>query len=150
MTTEPPTDDAQPRDLPADGSVGPKPARGSEDYGAGDLEHLERSRARPRAAEHVHRRYHACAACIIWCMKSSTTRSTRRWPTMPKASASRSTPTARCTVEDDGRGIPVELHPDLGVSTLEGVMTVLKFGGKFSKSAYQTLGRSCTAWASRL
>ncbi|MGD9126711.1 MAG: DNA gyrase subunit B [Planctomycetia bacterium] len=44
------------------------------------------------------------------------------------------------TVEDDGRGIPVEDHPDLGKSTLEGVMTVLKFGGKFSKGAYQTSG----------
>jgi DNA gyrase subunit B len=44
------------------------------------------------------------------------------------------------TVEDDGRGIPVETHPDLGISTLEGVMTVLKFGGKFSKGAYQTSG----------
>ena len=44
------------------------------------------------------------------------------------------------TVEDDGRGIPVEMHPDLGFSTLQGVMTVLKFGGKFSKGAYQTSG----------
>lgn len=50
------------------------------------------------------------------------------------------------TVEDDGRGIPVERHPQLSeemdreVSTLEGVMTVLKFGGKFQKGAYQTSG----------
>ncbi len=44
------------------------------------------------------------------------------------------------TVEDDGRGIPVEMHPDLGFSTLQGVMTVLKFGGKFEKGAYQTSG----------
>src|SRR5271163_4879366 len=44
------------------------------------------------------------------------------------------------TVEDDGRGIPVETHPDLGFSTLQGVMTVLKFGGKFEKGAYQTSG----------
>ncbi len=44
------------------------------------------------------------------------------------------------TVEDDGRGVPVETHPDLGFSTLQGVMTVLKFGGKFSKGAYQTSG----------
>ncbi len=44
------------------------------------------------------------------------------------------------TVEDDGRGIPVEEHGDLGFSTLQGVMTVLKFGGKFSKGAYQTSG----------
>ena len=44
------------------------------------------------------------------------------------------------TVEDNGRGIPVDIHPDLGVSTLEGVMTRLKFGGKFSKGPYQTSG----------
>ena len=54
------------------------------------------------------------------------------------------------TVEDDGRGIPVTVHKDLTeelsdklgreVSTLEGVMTVLKFGGKFEKGAYQTSG----------
>jgi DNA gyrase subunit B len=44
------------------------------------------------------------------------------------------------TVEDDGRGIPVEVHSDLGISTLQGVMCVLKFGGKFSKGAYQTSG----------
>ena len=43
-------------------------------------------------------------------------------------------------VEDNGRGIPVEEHADLGFSTLQGVMTVLKFGGKFTKGAYQTSG----------
>jgi DNA gyrase subunit B len=55
-------------------------------------------------------------------------------------------PDGSVTVEDDGRGIPVEKHEQLSeqmdrdVSTLEGVMTVLKFGGKFSKGAYQTSG----------
>jgi DNA gyrase subunit B len=50
------------------------------------------------------------------------------------------------TVDDDGRGIPVGRHDQLSeqmgreVSTLEGVMTVLKFGGKFSKGSYQTSG----------
>ena len=50
------------------------------------------------------------------------------------------------TVEDDGRGIPVERHAQLSdlmqkeMSTLEGVMTVLKFGGKFEKNAYKTSG----------
>ncbi len=50
------------------------------------------------------------------------------------------------TVEDDGRGVPVESHEQLSaelgrdVSTLEGVMTVLKFGGKFEKGAYQASG----------
>ncbi len=50
------------------------------------------------------------------------------------------------TVEDDGRGVPVDRHAQLSeevgrdISTLEGVMTVLKFGGKFEKGAYQTSG----------
>ena len=44
------------------------------------------------------------------------------------------------SVADDGRGIPVEVHPDLGFSTLQGVMTVTKFGGKFDKQAYKTSG----------
>ena len=50
------------------------------------------------------------------------------------------------TVEDDGRGVPVERHEQLSeemgrdVSSLEGVMCVLKFGGKFEKGAYQTSG----------
>ncbi len=50
------------------------------------------------------------------------------------------------TVQDDGRGIPVDRHDQLSqemgreVSTLEGVMTVLKFGGKFEKGVYQTSG----------
>lgn len=50
------------------------------------------------------------------------------------------------TVEDDGRGIPVDRHAQLSeevghdVSTLEGVMTMLKFGGKFEKGAYQASG----------
>ena len=50
------------------------------------------------------------------------------------------------TVEDDGRGIPVEIHEQLSaeegreVSTLEGVMTKLKFGGKFDKDSYKTSG----------
>ena len=44
------------------------------------------------------------------------------------------------SVIDDGRGIPVDVHPQLGISTLEGVMTRLKFGGKFDKQAYKTSG----------
>ncbi|MDO4574425.1 MAG: DNA gyrase subunit B [Planctomycetia bacterium] len=44
------------------------------------------------------------------------------------------------TVEDNGRGIPVETFTELGISTLEGVMTVLKFGGKFGNGAYTTSG----------
>ena len=50
------------------------------------------------------------------------------------------------TTHDDGRGIPVDIHEQLTqqedreITTMEGVMTFLKFGGKFEKGAYQTSG----------
>src|SRR3954468_4726546 len=42
------------------------------------------------------------------------------------------------SVADDGRGIPVETHPQVGKSTLEVVLTTVGAGAKFDKRTYKT------------
>jgi DNA gyrase subunit B len=113
--------------------------RGSEDYSAKDLEHLsDLEHVRERPSMYIGDTYARGLHHMVYeVVDNSVDEAMAGYASGIHVTIN---PDASVTVEDDGRGIPTDVHPDLGFSTLQGVMTVLKFGGKFSKGAYQTSG----------
>lgn len=114
-------------------------SKGDADYSAKDLEHLsdlEHVRERPSMyiADTTWRGLHHLVYEVV---DNSIDETMAGYATEVSVTINND---GSVTVEDNGRGIPVERHEDLGFSTLQGVMTVLKFGGKFKKGAYQTSG----------
>ena len=108
----------------------------AESYTASDIEVLS-------GLDPVRRRpgmYTDTTRPITWRTRSSTTASMRRSP----ATASRSSVTLykdnSLEVADDGRGMPVDIHPKEKVSGVELILTRLHAGGKFTEGSYKFSG----------
>ncbi len=133
------TDPQKPAESPDLDTYRLERSKGDADYSAKDLEHLsdlEHVRERPSMyiADTTSRGLHHLVYEVV---DNSIDEAMAGFATEISVTINND---GSVTVEDNGRGIPVEQHPDLGFSTLQGVMTVLKFGGKFKKGAYQTSG----------
>ena len=98
-------------------------------------------RAGPQAARHVHRRHRhdGLPPPAVGDRRQLGRRGDQRL--RDAGSRSRCTRTAsRSTVDDNGRGIPVDIMPKYKKSALEVILTTLHAGGKFSRRQYEVSG----------
>ncbi len=81
-----------------------------------------------------------CAGCIIFCGKSWTNAIDEAIMGYADQVSVTLQKNGCAVVEDNGRGVPTDIHPTLGISGVEVVYTQLHAGGKFNQKVYTYSG----------
>ena len=118
-----------------------RPPTSPSDYGAESIKVLKGLDAVRKRPGHVHRRHRRRLRPAPHGLRGRRQRHRRGAGRLRHArSIVTLNPDGSCTVRDNGRGIPTDIHKGEGVSAAEVIMTQLHAGGKFDQNSYKVSG----------